>query len=115
MRIGKLPAMLIFDGDGERDAVLRIGEEDGCAVYAFTVRTPRLIRMGGDDDNSVQLFLSGRWECFTAAGASSYPEASVTVEILENNNKRSRYRLRIMIPGRVPDEIMAKAETLSLS
>ena len=114
MRLADLPAMLIFEGDGERDAVLRIGEEDGFSVYTFTVRTPRLIRMGGDDDNSVQLFLSGRWERFTGAGASTLADASVSVEILENSNKRSRYRLKVVIPGNVPEEIMARAETLSL-
>ena len=114
MRIDNLPAVFMFEGNEERDAVLRIGKEDGCMVYSFTVRTPRLIRMGCPDDNSVQLFLSGRWERFTATGASTLPDADVSVEILENNNKRSRYRIRIVLPGDMPDEIRARAETLEI-
>ena len=113
MIIEKLPALFNAESDDRsRAATLRIGEEGGMAVYTFTVMTPRLIRMGGSGDNAVGLFLDGRWETFTASGLSSRPDASVSVEILENNNKRSRYRIRIAVSGKVPQSLEAMAESL---
>ena len=113
MVIERLPAVVDFEsGDPGRAAVLRIGEEGGNSIYMFTVLTPELIRMGNEDDNSVSLFLDGKWERFTASGLSSRSDASVSVTILENNNKRSRYRVRIEIPGPVPADLQAKAEGL---
>ncbi len=110
----KIPAVVNFESEeDDRKAVLRIGEEDGKAIYTFTVLTPRLIRMKDwNIDNTVSLLLDGRWESFTASGLSTLADAEVSAEILENNNKRSRYRIRIAIPGSVPGTLKAKAESL---
>lgn len=117
MDIRRLPAVASFCSDDEsRQAVLRIGEEGGKAVYTFTVLTPHLVRMRDwNVDNKVSLFLDGKWESFTPSGLSTIDGASVHSEILENNNKRSRYRIRIEIAGHVPASIQAMAETLVIS
>ena len=116
MDICRLPAVIDFESDDDsRQAVLRIGEEDGKGIYTFTVLTPRLLRMKDwNIDNAVSLFLDGKWESFTPSGLSTLGSASISTEILENSNKRSRYRIRIEIEGKVPSSIKAKAETLIL-
>ena len=115
MKIDKLPAVINAENaDGSAKAVLRIGEEDGKGIYMFTVRTERLIRMKDwREDNAVSLLLDGKWESFTASGLSTRDDARLSIEILENCNKGSRYRIRIEIPGSVPSSIEAKAEGIS--
>ncbi len=114
MVIEKLPVVAMFESDGKREAVLRIGESEGRAIYSFTVLTPFLRRMGDQDDNAVSLLLNGKWENFTVSGKSTCP-ALIKTEILENNNKRSRYRITITLDGAVPSSLDAKAEGLSIS
>ena len=114
MRISGLPFVYIFESDDPgREAVLRIGEENGMTVYRFTVRTPLLIRMGDENDSHADLFLGGRWESFYASRRSTM-DIVPEVEILENNNRTSRYRMTIRIPSLCPEEIKARAEGLIL-
>ena len=113
MRIGKLPFVYMFDSvDPGREAVMRIGEEDGFTVFRLTVRTPLLLRMDDERDSRVEMLLGGRWESFYASGRSTLDGMVPSVEILENSWKTSRYRMTIRLPGPCPEEISVRVEGL---
>ena len=113
-RIEKTPISFSFKPDNKRSGTLTIKEEDTKGIYIFEITTPVLYRMKDERDNRVSLYLNGRWETFTTGLYSSLEDASLSLTLLENNNKRSRYILKIETPQVLPIEIDAKAEGLSL-
>ncbi len=106
--------MVLFpDGDDMHKAVMRIDEKDGIR-FSFTVETPVLIRMKGSDDNRIVCEINGNRHSFTASGLSD-TEIVPAVEILENSNKRSRYRITFTMDLQLPFELRAWAEDLVIT
>ena len=113
MQIESLPIMLLFpDSDDTHKAVLRADGAGGAVRFSVTVETPRLTRMGASGDNAISVTVDGICHAFTASGISDIPSR---VEILENNNKRSRYRISFSIEAAVPFSLSADAEGLLLT
>ena len=104
--------MVLFpDSDGAHKALMRAESAEDGTGFTFTMETPFLQRMGSDDDNGVSLAVDGTRYCFKADGRGPLPSS---VTILENSNKRSRYRISFTLPVRVPFTLSAEAEGLEL-
>lgn len=101
----------LFSSEGIRNAVLRASLVDGVYAYSFTIQTEKLFRMKSENDNKAELLIDGNWHYFTASCLSDFPNCKIESILLENNNKRSRYRLNIKLDKRAMD---AKAEGLVL-
>lgn len=101
----------LFTADGINNAVLRANIEDSTYSYSFTIQTESLYRMKSESDNKAELLIDGAWYYFTASCLSNYPNCDVECTILENNNRKSRYRLNFKLDKMAQD---AKAEGLAL-
>lgn len=114
-KIDKLPFALKCITKEGNPASLTIARDGNKTIYTFDVITKTLYRMGDDRDNKVELLLNGKWELFTPALNTTCEKADLKLEMLENNNKRSHYRLIISIEEDVPDEISARIEGVEIS
>ena len=100
-----------FENANNRKATLKAFADNGKHSYEFEVETPILFRMRDEGDNKVELLFSDGWHSFYASTLSTKKEAEVSVQLLENNNKRSRYLISIASVDMAFD---AKAEGLLL-
>ena len=100
-----------FESANNRKATLKAVSENSKYNYEFEVETPILFRMKNENDNKVELLFSDGWHSFYASGISSKDGVEVSVKLLENNNKRSRYIINIASSDIAFD---AKAEGLLL-
>lgn len=111
----RLNEIVLFEGNDEIKAKLVVSELDSFYKYVFTIQTPLLYRMKNSSDNKVELMLAdGKWYSFYASLISEIEDAELALELLENNNKRNRYRLIIKLPVSYGLAIDARAEGLSL-
>ena len=100
-----------FENKGIRGAELSVSEENGKYRYVFTVTTDVLYRMKSEEDNKVKLKIDGVWYFFAPSLISDYPSLEIDAAILENNNKRSRYKVAFTLDKLAED---AEAEGLML-
>lgn len=112
MRVEEIPFSILFpESDGHHKAVLRAVPDGDDIRFLITAETPFLQRMGWDDDNSISVTIDGKSLSFRPSGKGDIP---FSTEILENNNKRSRYRISFSVPVRIPFELEARAEGLEI-
>ena len=101
----------LFESKGIKSATLLASCTNDGYVYDFEVTTDYLYRMKNRDDNFVELLFEGKWHYFTASCLSDLSDCDISFVLLENNNKRSRYRLSIKSNLKAED---ARADGLSL-
>ncbi len=115
----KVNQILLFN-EKEDDlflASLKVYKEGRSTVFEFTVQTKRLYRMKDPSlDNRVELSVNrGKLYYFTPSMLTDSPY-SFDVTLLENNNKKSRYKIKVYVDENVESySAIAEGSTLRMN